>query len=49
MTELSLPKRGLDGVLPVGLSNLTALETLDLSSNSLTGQIPASLNNLILS
>ena len=46
VAELSLPNRGLDGVLPVGLGNLTALVTLDLSGNSLTGQIPMELNNL---
>ena len=46
MTELSLPSRGLDGILPVGLGSLPALTTLDLSGNSLTGQIPAELNNL---
>ena len=46
VVELSLPNRKLDGVLPVGLGNLTALSTLDLSGNSLTGTVPASLNNL---
>ena len=49
VAELSLPNRNLDGVLPVGLGSLSALKTLDLSANSLTGQIPASLNNLTLS
>ena len=46
VTELSLPNRNLDGIIPVGIGNLSALKTLDLSSNSLTGTIPASLNNL---
>ena len=46
VVEVSLPNRKLDGVIPVGLGNLSALKTLDLSSNSLTGQIPASLNSL---
>ena len=46
VTELSLPNRKLDGIVPVGIGNLSALKTLDLSSNSLTGTIPASLNNL---
>ena len=46
VTELSLPSRNLDGIIPVGIGNLSALKTLDLSSNSLTGTIPASLNNL---
>ena len=49
VAELSLPNRNMDGVIPAGLGNLSALKTLDLSSNSLTGQIPASLNNLRLS
>lgn len=47
VTEVSLPNRMLDGILPVGIGNLSALKTLDLSGNSLTGTIPASLNNLI--
>ncbi len=46
VTELSLPNQNLDGILPIGIGNLSALKTLDLSFNSLTGTIPASLNNL---
>ena len=46
VVELSLPNRKLDGIIPVGIGNLSSLRMLDLSSNSLTGEIPASLNNL---
>ena len=46
VTELSLPNRNLDGVIPAGIGSLSALVTLDLSGNSLTGQIPAELDNL---
>ncbi len=46
VTGLSLPNRGLDGVIPAALGSLSALTTLDLSGNSLTGQIPEELNNL---
>ena len=38
---VSLPNRNLDGIIPAGLGGLSALRTLDLSSNGLTGTIPA--------
>ena len=44
--EVSLANRGLDGVVPARLGNLSALTGLNLSSNSLTGAIPSSLGNL---
>ena len=46
VTEVSLPNRSLNGVIPAGFGSLSALKTLDLSGNGLTGTIPASLNSL---
>ena len=46
VTEVSLPNRSLNGVIPTGFGSLSALKTLDLSGNGLTGTIPASLNSL---
>ena len=40
MVEVSLPNRNLDGIIPTGFGSLSVLTALDLSSNSLTGQIP---------
>ena len=48
VVELSLPNRGLNGVIPVAIGNLSGLSTLDLSSNALSGQIPQSLTRLPL-
>ena len=44
--EVSLGNRELNGVVPAGLGDLSALTTLDLSTNSLTGTIPSELGNL---
>ena len=44
---VSLPNRDLDGFIPAGLGSLSALRTLDLSSNSLTGAIPPELASLV--
>ncbi len=46
VTEVSLPNRSLNGVIPTGFGSLSALKTLDLSGNTLRGTIPASLNSL---
>ena len=46
VTEVSLPNRSLDGIIPAGFGSLSALKTLDLSGNTLRGTIPASLNSL---
>ncbi|KAK9943887.1 hypothetical protein M0R45_009478 [Rubus argutus] len=46
ITDVSLRRRGLTGVIPEELANLTHLETLILSDNQLTGSLPASLGNL---
>uniref|UniRef100_K3XPS3 Receptor kinase-like protein Xa21 n=1 Tax=Setaria italica TaxID=4555 RepID=K3XPS3_SETIT len=46
MVALSLPSRGLTGVLSPAIGNLSFLRTLDLSSNGLSGGIPASIGNL---
>ncbi|KAG7032710.1 putative inactive receptor kinase [Cucurbita argyrosperma subsp. argyrosperma] len=46
VTELRLPGVGLFGQLPLGLGNLTHLETLSLRSNMLSGSIPSDFANL---
>ena len=46
VTELSLRGRGLTGVIPAGLGDLSGLQVLDLSANQLTGGIPAELGGL---
>ena len=46
VTELELERKGLTGVIPPTLGDLTELETLDLSLNALTGEIPAELASL---
>lgn len=46
VTELRLPGVGLVGQLPLGLGNLTQLETLSLRSNMLSGSIPSDFANL---
>ena len=44
---LDLQKAGLSGVVPSGLGGLAGLETLDLSQNRLTGDIPRQLSALV--
>ncbi|KAL0549210.1 hypothetical protein IC582_013691 [Cucumis melo] len=44
--ELRLPAMGLSGELPMGLGNLTQLQTLSLRFNALSGRIPADFENL---
>ncbi len=46
VTELALYTRGLSGVIPSELGDLTALERLLLTSNELTGTIPTELADL---
>ena len=46
VTEVSLPSSSLNGSIPDGLGDLSALTTLDLSNNQLAGAIPASLGEL---
>ena len=46
VTGLNLRYNGLAGPVPVGLRNLTRLESLDLGGNALTGPLPAWLGNL---
>ena len=43
---LALPKRGLRGLLPVELANLTELRVLDLSNNEFLSSIPSELGSL---
>ena len=45
---VSLPRKSLNGVLPAAFGNLSGLQSLDLSGNSLTGTIPTELGNLNL-
>lgn len=46
VTSLDLYSSGLNGTLPIELSNLTNLKFLSLSNNQLTGTIPSNWNNL---
>ena len=46
VTELALDESGLNGELPGGLGQLTALTVLSLSGNSLRGSIPDELGSL---
>lgn len=46
VTELRLPGVGLVGELPLGLGNLTQLQTLSLRSNMLSGSLPSDFANL---
>ena len=46
VSEVSLPNRNLDGIIPPTFGSLSALSVLDLSGNSLTGSIPKELDNL---
>ncbi|PNX85562.1 putative inactive receptor kinase [Trifolium pratense] len=47
VTALRLPAMGLTGDLPLGLGNLTELQTLSLRFNALTGEIPSDFGNLV--
>ena len=44
--RIILTDKGLDGVIPATLGDLTELTRIDLDENSLTGEIPAQLGNL---
>lgn len=46
VTNLRLPGSGLAGQLPLGIGNLTQLQTLSLRFNALSGTIPADFANL---
>ena len=46
VTELRVGSRGLDGTVPAGLSGLTELSALDLSSNDVSGKFPSALGGL---
>ncbi|RLN09615.1 hypothetical protein C2845_PM11G03990 [Panicum miliaceum] len=46
VVALSLPSRGLNGVLSPAVGNLSSLTVLDLGSNRLSGAVPASLGRL---
>ena len=45
VVALVLPSNGLTGRIPLELSDLTYLSTLDLSDNNLNGPIPPEMNN----
>lgn len=47
VTQLLLPGRNLDGILPVEIGNLTMLEKLDLSENAIGGSIPEEIGQLV--
>lgn len=47
VTELRLPGEGLTGQLPLGLGNLTQLQSLSLRFNALSGRVPADLEKLV--
>lgn len=47
VTALRLPAMGLTGNLPLGLGNLTELQTLSLRFNALTGPIPSDFAKLV--
>ena len=46
VTELNLNSKGLDGVIPPELGNLTKLKVLKLDNNRLSGEIPTELDRL---
>ena len=46
VTQLSLRQRGLTGIIPPGLGDLTGLNALWLHENELTGEIPTELGGL---
>nr|XP_048328917.1 protein NSP-INTERACTING KINASE 3-like [Ziziphus jujuba var. spinosa] len=46
IVAISLSNRGLTGIIPAELANLTYLESLDLSNNKLYGGIPDELGTL---
>ena len=46
VSELSLSKNNLNGIIPVEIGNLQRLRLLILDLNSLTGSIPAEIGNL---
>lgn len=45
VTRLSLTSRGIDGVLPPEIGNLSYLERLDISYNNIHGEIPDEIGN----
>ncbi|XP_028800499.1 probable inactive receptor kinase At1g48480 isoform X1 [Neltuma alba] len=47
VTALRLPGMGLSGRLPLGIGNLTELQTLSLRYNALSGPIPNDFANLV--
>ncbi|KAK4278033.1 hypothetical protein QN277_015933 [Acacia crassicarpa] len=47
VTTLRLPAMGLSGRLPLGIGNLTELQTLSLRFNALSGPIPSDFANLV--
>lgn len=47
VTALRLPAMGLSGKLPLGIGNLTQLQTLSLRFNALSGSIPDDFANLV--
>ncbi|GMI77023.1 receptor-like kinase 1 [Hibiscus trionum] len=46
VVELRLPGMGLSGQLPIGIGNLTQLQTLSLRFNALSGSIPPDFSKL---
>ena len=46
VTEVRLSDRALDGTLPAGLSGLSGLTALDVSSNGVSGSFPSALGSL---
>ena len=48
VTEVNLAENGLRGTIPVGLGNLSELESLRLHANLLTGVVPADLTRIPL-
>ncbi|KAG2299759.1 hypothetical protein Bca52824_036231 [Brassica carinata] len=49
ITHLNLSSSGLTGTITDGIQNLTLLETLDLSNNNLTGEVPENISKNDLS
>ncbi|KAI4299606.1 hypothetical protein L6164_033049 [Bauhinia variegata] len=47
VTRLRLPGMGLSGTLPLGIGNLTELQTLSLRFNAVNGSIPPDFVNLV--